>query len=56
MDKEFYDLCYEAWLQGKNPDYVNVDSYDYMKSRGFYPDEITLKDVYPQPNQEQEEE
>ena len=47
MDKEFYDLCYEAWMIGKNPDLVNEDDYDYMKAKGYYPDEITLKDCYP---------
>jgi len=47
MDKEFYDLCYEAWCKGKNPDAVSEEAYEMCKDRGFYPDEITLRDVYP---------
>ena len=52
MDKEFYDLCYEAWCQGKNPDAVSEEAYDMMLDRGFYPDEITLRDVYPSDRKE----
>lgn len=46
MDKEFYDLCYEAWCQEKNPDNVSEEGYEMCKDRGFYPDEINLKDIY----------
>jgi len=48
MDDNFYDLVYEAWMTGKNPDNVDAERYDHMESRGYYPDEITLSDVYPQ--------
>ena len=47
MSKEIYDLRYEAWRCGKNPDAVSEEAYDMMLARGFAPDEITLKDVYP---------
>ena len=48
MDKEFYDLCYEAHRQGKNSDLVSEERYEMCKDRGFRADEITLRDVYPQ--------
>ena len=47
MDDEFYDLCYDAWRSGKNPDAVDPDAYDDARCRGYYPDEITLDMVYP---------
>jgi hypothetical protein len=47
MDKEFYDLQYEAWRSGKNPDMVDPDKYDNLRSAGYYPDEISLGMVYP---------
>lgn len=47
MDDNFYDLVYDAWLNGENPDTVSEDAYDDMLSQGFYPDEITLTDVLP---------
>lgn len=47
MEDEFYDLVYDAWRQGKNPDLVSEDLYDDMRSQGYYPDEISVKDVYP---------
>ena len=43
----FYDLCYEAWRSGKNPDAISEDRYDDLLAQGYYPDEISLKDVYP---------
>lgn len=48
-DKEFYDLCYEAWRNGKNPDAVSIDRYDARLADGYSPDEITLDMVYPKP-------
>jgi radical SAM superfamily enzyme with C-terminal helix-hairpin-helix motif len=50
MEDEFYDLVYDAWRQGKNPDLVSEESYDDMRSQGYYPDEISVKDVYPKHN------
>ncbi|MCK9544219.1 MAG: hypothetical protein M0R03_19545 [Novosphingobium sp.] len=47
MDKEFYDLVHEAYMSGKDPDAVSEDAYEMCKDRGFYPDEIKLRDVYP---------
>ena len=41
------DLYYEAWRTGRNPDLVSDDDYYYRRSRGFHPDEIGLRDVYP---------
>jgi len=32
MEKEFYDLCYEEWRRGGNPDDLNEDSYDHMRN------------------------
>jgi len=51
MDNEFYDLCYDAWMSCKNPDLVSEDRYDSLLSQGFYPDEISLKDIYPKQKQ-----
>jgi len=42
MDDEFYDICYDAWRSGKNPDNVSEDKWDYYRAEGYYPDEITL--------------
>lgn len=54
MDKEYYDLCYEQWMRGRNPDEVSADDYDYCRSQGYYPDEISLRMVTP-PDREPEE-
>ncbi|MBW1812104.1 MAG: hypothetical protein JRJ39_00150 [Deltaproteobacteria bacterium] len=47
MDKEYWDLVHEAYMSGKDPDLVSEDAYDMCRDRGFYSDEISLKDVYP---------
>ena len=47
MEKEFYDLVYEAWMSGRNPDVVSEDRYDDLRAAGYYPDEISLGDVLP---------
>ena len=49
MDKEFYDLCYDAWRNGKDPDAVSIDRYDDRLADGYYPDEITLSMGTPEP-------
>ena len=55
-DRErFYDLCYEAWCRGVNPDYVNYDNYDYCRSQGYYPEEIGLDMIYKQRKIEEDE-
>lgn len=43
----FYELVYEVWRENGNPDSVDRDRYDDMRSRGYYPDEIGLTDVMP---------
>ena len=48
--KRYYDLVYEAWTTGNDPDLVSEDAYDHMRMRGFYPNEIELRDVYPRPD------
>lgn len=49
-DQHFYDLQYDAWRRGRNPDFVSRDRYDYALSvLGYYADEITLDMVYPKP-------
>ena len=45
--KEFYDLVYDAWMQGKDPDMVSENRYDDLRSQGYYPDEISLNMVSP---------
>jgi hypothetical protein len=55
MDDEFYDLCYEAWCRGRNPDSVSIDQYDACLADGYYPDEITLDMVYPKPKEDDAE-
>ncbi len=54
-DERFDDLVYEAWRTGENPDLVSRDRYDGLLSRGFYPDEISLRGVLPTPIEPQEE-
>jgi hypothetical protein len=51
MDKEFYDLCYEEWMRGGNPDDLQEDAYDHMKDSGYYPDEIRPSDIGGKSNQ-----
>lgn len=46
-DKEFYDNVYDAWRSGYNPDMVSEDLYDDYLSRGYKPDEISRKNIYP---------
>ena len=46
MEDEFYDKVYEAWRSGANPDLVSEDSYDSLRSKGYYPDEFSWKDIY----------
>jgi hypothetical protein len=47
MNDDFYDKCYDAWRAGRDPDLVSEDRYDMMLDKGFYPDEITWQDCYP---------
>jgi len=55
MDKEFHNLEYEAWRFGKNPDSLNPDRYDDLRSRGYYPDEISLDMMLPKRSDEDPE-
>lgn len=50
-EKEFYDLVYDAWMCGKNPDSVSTDRYDNLRNDGYYPDEISLNMVLPKPTE-----
>ena len=47
MDKEYYDLQYDAGEAGRDPDAITIDTYEYLKSQGFYPDEITVEMMIP---------
>ena len=51
----FYDLVYEAYRQGKDSDAVDRDRFDDMRASGYYPDEITLRDVMPGVNRSEED-
>jgi hypothetical protein len=51
----FSELVYEAWMTGRNPDMVSRDNFNYARSRGFYPDEISLNSIYPKRHNESEE-
>ena len=52
IDKEFYDLCYDAWWSGRNPDAVDMDRYNYYRAQNYYPDEITLDMMLPREEEE----
>jgi hypothetical protein len=43
----FYDLCYDAWRSGRDPDAVSMDRYDDFRAQGFHPDEITVPMMLP---------
>ena len=45
--KAFYDLCYEEWRNGGNPDNLDIDSFDDKVNRyGLDPEwDITPKDI-----------
>lgn len=45
MSNDFYDKVYDAYRAGRNPDLVSVDKYDMMLAKGFYPDEISWRDL-----------
>ena len=47
MDSEFYDLVYEAWRNGRNPDAVREDRFDDYLACGYLPDEISLNMILP---------
>ena len=44
----FYDLVYDAWRSGKNPDAVNEDRFDYFLYQGYESEEISLNMMLPQ--------
>jgi len=50
MNKEesrhFNDLWYDTWRSGQDPDRLSEDRYDAMLSKGFYPEDISVKDIY----------
>jgi len=50
-DKEFYDLCYDVWRSGGNPDLVDKDrfNYEYDDRYDFVLDEnILQRELYLQ--------
>ena len=53
MDDEFYDLVYEAWMSGRDPDAVDIDRYDDLQAQGYYPDEISLDMMLPKREEEE---
>lgn len=50
----YYDLQYEAWRSGRNPDNLSMDEFDYYQSLGYQSEEISLEMIYPEREQEQE--
>jgi len=46
--EDFYDLVYDAWRNGKDPDAVNMDAFDDYLGKGYPSDEITVDMVYPE--------
>ena len=46
LEKAFYDLVYDAWQLGNNPDNVSRDDFDLHIEQGYPVDEITLDMVY----------
>jgi len=45
MNEEFYDLCYDVWRSGGNPDLVDPDrfEYDYDGEYDYFTDKGTLR-------------
>lgn len=56
INDDFYELCYEAWLSGRDPDTVSRNEYDRLLSRGYSPDEISWQDCYPEETETEGEE
>ena len=46
-ERDFYDRCYDAWREGRNPDMVSRDSYDMLLAHGIEEQDITWRDCYP---------
>ena len=51
--KRYYDLVYEAWMSGRDPDLIDRDQYAYCRASGMSPEEIGLHDVMPPERQEE---
>ena len=46
-ERDFYDRCYDAWREGRNPDMVSWDTYDMLRASGVEEQDITWRDCYP---------
>lgn len=55
-ERDFYDLCYDAWRNGRNPDMVDRDRYDARIAQGYEAEEISWRDCYPNRGESQESE
>lgn len=52
MDSDYYDLQYEAWRHGHNPDDIHPGRYDEIESRGFEPCLDDFYNDYPKEDEE----
>ena len=53
-ERDFYDRCYDAWREGRNPDMVSWDTYDMLRASGAEEQDITWRDCYPNHGRPQE--
>lgn len=49
----FYELVYDAWRSGKDPDAIDGDRFDYFLSQGCEAEEISLSMMLPQRRQDE---
>jgi len=54
-ENRFYDLVYDAWRFGRNPDNISADRYMDFRADGYYPEEITLKMILPKIQEQKNE-
>ena len=45
--KAFFDLTYDAWRSGRNPDALSRDDFSGFMADGYAPEEITLNMMIP---------
>jgi hypothetical protein len=54
-DNRFYDLRYDVWRSGRNPDNLSRDDFDTYLVQGYHPEEITANMMLPKKKRSEDE-